>query len=83
MTSGISVPIQVLPEGVGLPLPAYMTPGAAGCDLYAAVDGDVVIEPGRRVLISAGISLALPEGFEAQVRPRSGLALRHGVTCLN
>jgi dUTP pyrophosphatase len=79
----IEVQICVAPDGVGLPLPKYMTDDAAGCDLFAAVQHDVVLEPGDRALVSAGFSLSLPPGVEAQVRPRSGLALRHGVTCLN
>jgi dUTP pyrophosphatase len=79
----IEVQICVTPDGEGLPLPAYMTDDAAGCDLFAAVRDDVVLEHGDRALVPAGFSLALPPGVEAQVRPRSGLALRHGVTCLN
>ena len=79
----VVVAIRVLPEGEGLPLPAYMSAAAAGCDLFAAVGSDVELEPGGRALIPAGFSIALPEGFEAQVRPRSGLAIKHGVTCLN
>jgi dUTP pyrophosphatase len=79
----VVVAIRILPEGEGLPLPAYMSADAAGCDLFAAVADDVTLEPGARALISAGFSLALPSGFEAQVRPRSGLAIKQGVTCLN
>lgn len=79
----ITVAVRVLPEGEGLPTPAYMTPDAAGCDLFAALESDVTLQPGERALISAGFSMALPAGYEAQVRPRSGLALKHGVTCLN
>jgi dUTP pyrophosphatase len=81
--AAIEIQICVTPDGVGLPLPAYMTDDAAGCDLFAAVQHDVVLEHGERALIPAGFSIALPRGVEAQVRPRSGLALRHGVTCLN
>lgn len=66
-----------------LPLPAYATPGSAGLDLLAAVDRDIVLPPGGFAAIPTGIALALPSGYEAQVRPRSGLALRHGVTVLN
>lgn len=66
-----------------LPLPAYATPGSAGLDLLAAVDSDIVLPPGGFAAIPTGIALALPSGYEAQVRPRSGLALRHGVTVLN
>lgn len=79
----VTVAVRILPEGEGLPLPRYMSADAAGCDLHAAVREDVIIAPGRRALIPAGISIALPRGYEAQVRPRSGLAMRHGVTCLN
>ncbi len=66
-----------------LPLPRYMSEGASGMDLYAAVDGDLTIGPGEVKLIPTGIHIALPQGFEAQVRPRSGLALKNGVTVLN
>jgi len=79
----IEIQICVTPDGTGLPLPAYMTDDAAGCDLFAAVQDDVVLEHGDRALVPAGFSIALPIGVEAQIRPRSGLALRHGVTCLN
>ena len=75
--------ISRLPHGRDLPLPAYATAGAAGCDLHAAVEAPLEIPPGGRALVPTGIAIALPEGAEAQVRPRSGLALRHGVTCLN
>lgn len=77
------VPITRLAHGRDLPLPAYATAGAAGLDLRAAVADDLVLAPGERALVPTGIALALPDGFEAQVRPRSGLALRHGVTQLN
>lgn len=83
MSEVVAVDVQVLPEGRGLPLPAYMSNAAAGCDLYAAVDQDVTLAPGERTLISTGIAISLPTGFEAQVRPRSGMALRFGITCLN
>ena len=83
----MSVPVAVkrLPHGRGLPLPRYETAGAAGLDLLAAVpdDAPVTLAPKGRALIPTGLVLALPEGYEAQVRPRSGLALRHGVTVLN
>ena len=72
-----------LPEGDGLPLPAYMTAEAAGADVCAAVREDVTLAPGARALVPAGFSLAIPPGYEVQVRPRSGLALRAGVTLLN
>lgn len=77
----IEIDIQQLPHGEGLPLPAYETAGAAGMDLRAAED--LVLKPGARCLMPTGISIALPHGYEAQVRPRSGLAVKHGVTVLN
>ena len=64
-------------------LPAYMTPNAAGMDLFADLDEDIVLQPGARSLLPTGIALALPHGYEAQIRPRSGLALRHGITLVN
>lgn len=70
-------------EGEGLPIPRYMTPGAAGADLYAAVSSPLTLQPGARALVGTGLALAIPQGYEGQVRPRSGLALRHGVTVLN
>jgi len=70
-----------LANGIGLPLPAYATQGAAGLDVAAAED--VVLAPGARAAVATGFALAIPAGWEVQVRPRSGLALRHGVTCLN
>jgi dUTP pyrophosphatase len=74
-----------LPHGEGLELPAYETAGAAGMDLRAAVPEDrpVILLPGRRVLVPTGLVVEIPDGFEGQVRPRSGLALKHGITCLN
>ena len=77
----IKVDIKRLPHGEGLPLPAYETAGAAGMDLRAAEA--VTLKPGARHLVPTGLSIALPEGYEAQVRPRSGLAVKHGVTVLN
>ena len=79
----IEVPLQRLAHGAGLPLPAYATDHAAGLDLLAAVGEAVELAPGARRLIPTGISIALPAGYEAQIRPRSGLALKHGVTLLN
>jgi dUTP pyrophosphatase len=81
----IPVRYQVLPHGEGLPPPAYRSDQAAGLDLSAAVDksSPLILAPGDRTLVPTGIALELPAGFEAQVRPRSGLALRHGVTVLN
>ncbi|HSV96418.1 MAG TPA: dUTP diphosphatase [Spirochaetota bacterium] len=76
----IPVRITVLP---GAAIPAYQTTGAAGADVFACVDEPVPIAPGAVALIPTGIAVQIPEGYEAQIRPRSGLALRHGVTCLN
>lgn len=81
--SGVAVALQVLPHGEGLPLPAYATPGSAGVDLAAAVEAPLVLLPGARAAVPTGLALALPDGYEAQVRPRSGLALQHGITVLN
>lgn len=80
-----SVRIQRLPHSEGLQLPAYETSGAAGMDLRAAVPEDqpITLAPGGRALVPTGLKIALEPGYEAQVRPRSGLALKHGVTCLN
>jgi len=72
-----------LPHAADLPLPSYATEGSAGLDLLAAVDADVELKPGTRALVPCGIAIALLPGFEAQVRPRSGLALHHGITLLN
>ncbi len=81
----LDVKIVRLPHAQGLELPSYGTPGAAGMDLRAAVheDAPLTLEPGARALVPTGLKIAVPEGFEAQVRPRSGLALKSGVTCLN
>jgi dUTP pyrophosphatase len=81
--SVVAVAVQVLPHGDGLPLPAYATPGSAGVDLAAALDAPLVLAPGARAAVPTGIALALPEGYEGQIRPRSGLALRHGIAVLN
>lgn len=85
MTRRVRVRTIVLEHGKGLPLPAYQSDEAAGLDLVAAVGADepVVIEAGKRALIPTGLSIELPKGFEAQVRPRSGLALKYGITVLN
>ncbi len=80
---GLAVKVKRLPHGADLPLPHYATPDSAGVDLVAAVEDAVVLAPGERRLIPTGIAIALPPGTEAQVRPRSGLALRHGITLLN
>ena len=81
--SGISIRIKREPGCGDLPLPSYQTSGASGMDLCAAVEGDVALPPGERKLISTGIRISVPEGFEAQVRPRSGLAFKHGIGVLN
>ena len=77
----IDIALQRLPHGEGLPLPAYATEGAAGMDVVAAED--VTLEPGERHAVATGFAIAIPPGYEVQVRPRSGLTLKHGVTCLN
>ena len=79
----VRVALLRLPEGEGLPIPAYMSEHAAGADLCAAIREEVTLLPGARALIPTGFAIALPPGYEAQVRPRSGLAIRSGVTCLN
>lgn len=79
----VNVSITQLPHGAGLPLPAYATAKSAGMDLLAAVEGDLVIQPGERVLVPCGIAMALPDGYEAQIRPRSGLAFKQGLTVAN
>ncbi|MEQ8195143.1 MAG: dUTP diphosphatase [Rhodospirillales bacterium] len=83
MTNEIVVAVQRLPHARDLDLPAYATPASSGVDLLAAVSEPVAIAPGKRALIASGIAIALPDGYEAQVRPRSGLALKNGVTVLN
>ncbi len=83
MTTPVRVELKRLPESEGLALPVYMTEHAAGADLCAAIDSDLTLLPGARALVPTGFAIALPVGFEAQIRPRSGLALRSGVTCLN
>ncbi len=77
----IEIKLKRLPHGEGLPLPAYATEHAAGLDVVAAED--VTLAPGARRAIATGFAIAIPEGYEVQVRPRSGLALKHGITCLN
>ena len=81
----LAIQIARLPHSEGIDLPSYGTAGAAGMDLRAAVpeDQDLVIQPGARALVPTGLTIAVPAGYEAQVRPRSGLALKYGVTCLN
>jgi len=79
----VSLPIRRLPHASGLPLPEHASPGSAGLDLRAAVAEDVVLDPGERTLVPTGLVLELPRGWEGQVRPRSGLAVRYGISLLN
>jgi dUTP pyrophosphatase len=81
--SSLVLSVKVLPHGEGLELPSYATPGSAGCDLRAAVGESLTLLPGGRALVPTGIAVAIPAGHEGQVRMRSGLALRHGLTLLN
>lgn len=81
--SSVTVAVTTLPHAGNMDLPAYATEHAAGMDLCAAVSNDVILQPGQRTLIPTGLSIALPEGYEAQIRPRSGLALKNGITVLN
>jgi dUTP pyrophosphatase len=85
VSAPVEIEIRQLPHGEGLPLPAYQSAHAAGLDLLAAVpeNAPVVLTPGESAMVPTGLSIALPDGFEAQVRPRSGLAAKHGVTVLN
>lgn len=85
MSGAVKVDILQLPHGKGLALPAYQTADAAGLDLLAAVpeDSPMMLAPGKQAMVPTGLAIALPPGFEAQVRPRSGLAAKHGVTVLN
>jgi dUTP pyrophosphatase len=85
MTGKVVIDCVQLDHGKGLPLPSYESTGAAGMDLYAALPegGDVILAPGKRQLIPTGLSIALPQGYEAQIRPRSGLAFKHGITLVN
>jgi dUTP pyrophosphatase len=79
----VSVPIARAPGNPDLPLPEAATPGSAGLDLRACVPGPVILQPGARALVPTGFTVSIPEGYEGQIRPRSGLALRHGLTLLN
>ena len=85
MTATVNIDIRQLSHGEGLALPAYQSAHAAGLDLLAAVpeDSPLILSPGQRALVPTGLTIALPPGYEAQVRPRSGLASKHGVTVLN
>ncbi|NLA04277.1 MAG: dUTP diphosphatase [Firmicutes bacterium] len=79
----VELPVKVLPHAAGLPLPRYMSAGAAGMDLFAALSESAAIEPGTVELIPTGLQVAVPQGYELQIRPRSGLAARHGIGLLN
>ena len=79
----VNVNILQLPHGADLPLPEYATAQSAGVDLLAAIDADMVLKPLERALVATGIAIALPAGYEAQIRPRSGLALKHGIALVN
>ena len=79
----VNVSILQLPHGTDLPLPEYATAHSAGVDMMAATGGDITLQPMQRQLIPTGIAIALPDGYEAQIRPRSGLALKHGITLVN
>jgi dUTP pyrophosphatase len=79
----VKVLVQRLPHARDLPLPSYATPGSAGLDLLAAIDEEIDLKPGARTPVPTAIAIALPENYEAQIRPRSGLALNHGITLLN
>ncbi len=79
----VTIDVVRLAHGADLDLPAYATPGAAGMDLLAAIDSDRDLAPGSRAIIPTGLTIALPDGYEAQIRPRSGLAAKHGLTVLN
>ncbi len=79
----VEIPIVLHPHAEGLPLPSYQTVGSSGFDLLAAVDQSFLLKPGQRALVPTGLSFSLPLGTEAQIRPRSGLAAKHGVTLLN
>jgi len=79
----IGIEISLLPHGKGLAVPEKATQGSSGVDLRAAIEDDILIEPGQRVLVPTGLRVAIPRGYEWQIRPRSGLAIRHGITILN
>ena len=83
MSKPVELKVRRLPHGEDMGLPAYASAGSAGLDLLAAIAGDTELAPGARCHVPCGISLALPDGYEAQLRPRSGLALKHGLTLLN
>jgi dUTP pyrophosphatase len=76
------IPIRIVNQGK-CPLPSYQTDGSAGMDLYANIDEEFTLQPMQRILVPTGLKIELPKGFEAQIRPRSGLAIKQGITCLN
>jgi dUTP pyrophosphatase len=79
----VTIPIQRLAHAGDLPLPVYATAASVGADLHAAIEGDLTIGPGERAAVPTGLCIAVPDGYEAQVRARSGLAMRHGVALVN
>ena len=79
----LTVKVKRLPNGAGLDLPRYETALAAGCDVRAAIDAPIILKPGERFMVPTGLAIALPPGWEAQMRPRSGLAAKHGIACVN
>ena len=81
--NNVKISIKKLPHAADLELPSYATKNSAGADLLAAVEADFPLQPGQRSIIPTGVQITLPSGYEAQVRPRSGLAIKNGVTCLN
>jgi dUTP pyrophosphatase len=83
MTEPVRIDLEVLPEAEGLDLPAYASPGSAGMDLRAAIESEIILKPGDIALITTGLRIGVPPGYEAQIRPRSGLALRHGIAIPN
>ena len=83
MMGEVKIRIKRVRKDPSLPLPQYMTHGSSGMDLYASVENEIILNPGERKLIPTGISVAIPEGFEGQIRPRSGLAIHHGIGVVN
>lgn len=83
MTQNVQVKLLKLPHGADLPLPEYATEHSAGMDLMAAIDSDIILKPMERTLVATGIAIALPDGYEAQIRPRSGLAFKNGISLVN
>jgi len=79
----VNVYLRKMDEALDLPIPSYMTEGSSGMDLYANIESEIVIKPGHPILVPTGIKIELPSNYEGQIRPRSGLALKHGITVLN